>query len=168
MNKIFKVVFNKSLSTYVAVSELAKGKSKSSKTKTSALVATGLLSLAGVASGSYLTPEKPLNAINNLTYHPESVTTRIIVEDVPVGNEELSKFNSFKQFYSSKVLTERKYESSDVEGQTEKLVKKFKEKKPHEIGKMGLDPKSGNFTDRLGIINNTRFFYRMKMLCYLF
>lgn len=158
MNKIFKVVFNKSLSTYVAVSELAKGKSKSSKTKTSALVATGLLSLAGVASGSYLTPEKPLNAINNLTYHPESVTTRIIVEDVPVGNEELSKFNSFKQFYSSKVLTERKYESSDVEGQTEKLVKKFKEKKPYEIGKMGLDPKSGNFTDRLGIINNTRFF----------
>lgn len=158
MNKIFKVVFNKSLSTYVAVSELAKGKSKSSKTKTSALVATGLLSLAGVASASYLTPEKPLNAINNLTYHPESVTTRIIVEDVPVGNEELSKFNSFKQFYSSKVLTERKYESSDVEGQTEKLVEKFKEKKPHTIGKMGLDPKSGNFTDRLGVINNTRFF----------
>lgn len=158
MNKIFKVVFNKSLSTYVAVSELAKGKSKSSKTKTSALVATGLLSLAGVASASYLTPYKPSNAIENLTYHPEEISSRVILEDVPVGIDELSKHNSFKRYFSESVLKNRKYESDKVEGQTASLVKDFKVKAYKEIDSTALDSKSGSFTKRLEESQNTRFF----------
>lgn len=159
MNKVFKVVFNKSLSTYVAVSELAKGKSKSSKTKTSALVATGLLSLAGVASGSYLTPEKPSHPIENLTYHPETIPSRVILEDVPVGNDDLSKYNSFKEYYSQTVLNGRKYEADKVEGQTHSLVSDFKKLKGYkEIGSMALDSQSGDFTKRLGTSDNTRFF----------
>ncbi|WDU55008.1 autotransporter outer membrane beta-barrel domain-containing protein [Taylorella equigenitalis] len=158
MNKIFKVVFNKSLSTYVAVSELAKGKSKSSKTKTSALVATGLLSLAGVASGGYLTPDRPFNAIDNITYHPESVTTRIIVEDVPVGSEDLSKHKSFKEYYASTVLKNRRYEAEKVEGRTGSLVQEFQKKGYYTIPKMGLDSSLGNLNKRLITQDKNRYF----------
>lgn len=158
MNKIFKVVFNKSLSTYVAVSELAKGKSKSSKTKTSALVATGLLSLAGVASGGYLTPDRPFNAIDNITYHPESVTTRIIVEDVPVGSEDLSKHKSFKEYYASTVLKNRRYEAEKVEGRTGSLVQEFQKKGYYTIPKMGLDSSLGNLNKRLIKQDKNRYF----------
>ncbi|ADU91712.1 autotransporter outer membrane beta-barrel domain-containing protein [Taylorella equigenitalis] len=158
MNKIFKVVFNKSLSTYVAVSELAKVKSKSSKTKTSALVATGLLSLAGVASGGYLTPDRPFNAIDNITYHPESVTTRIIVEDVPVGSEDLSKHKSFKEYYASTVLKNRRYEAEKVEGRTGSLVQEFQKKGYYTIPKMGLDSSLGNLNKRLITQDKNRYF----------
>lgn len=38
MNKIYKVIWNATLGTWVAVSEVAKGKTKSSKTNTTAAV----------------------------------------------------------------------------------------------------------------------------------
>lgn len=158
MNKIYKVVFNKSLSTYVAVSELAKGHSKSSKNKTSALVAAGLISIAGVASASYLSIPKPQGGLDNVTYHPESVTSRVIVDDIPVGNEELSEYKSFVDYYSKSVLKGRKYESDSIEGKSHALIGKFKEKSFYNIPKMGFDSDLGNFNKRLKTQNDTRFF----------
>lgn len=156
MNKIYKVVFNKSLSTYVAVSELAKGHSKSSKTKTSALVAAGLISIAGVASASYLSIPKPQGGLDNVTYHPESVTSRVIVDDIPVGNEELSEYKSFVDYFDKKILVNRKKYSSN-EGQTTDLLNEYK-KNAYVLNSMAFDSSTGDLTKRLNAKNTTRFF----------
>lgn len=135
MNKIFKVVFNKSLSTYVAVSELAKGKSKSSKTKTSALVATGLLSLAGVASGidvelsvTPLTPNGVSDSLDNAGFEAVPVNDenilpnsnrfltkdglpgRQILEDVPFQNEQIQEYRTFSEYFNKKISLERNFD----------------------------------------------------------
>lgn len=150
MNKIYKVVFNKSLSTYVAVSELAKGHSKSSKTKTSALVAAGLISIAGVASASYLTPYKPKDHLSNITYHPEVVTSRVIVDEIPVGNLELSKYKSFSEFYNNEILKERKIESEFVEGKSvEKIVKYKKDDKFLKLESMAFESIGKGLADKI-------------------
>ena len=63
MNKIYKVVWNATLCTWVAVSELAKGKTKSSKV-------TKIVGAATVAAMSFApamaAPQLPLDASGNL------------------------------------------------------------------------------------------------------
>lgn len=157
MNKIYKVVFNKSLSTYVAVSELAKGHSKSSKTKTSALVAAGLISIAGVASASYLTPEKPRDPLGNITYHPEVVTSRVIVDEIPVGDKVFSNYKSFVEFYNGEVLKERKIEADKVEGKSYSLIKGYRDNKNFiKIKSLSFDSESNDLADRLKTNNSNK------------
>lgn len=157
MNKIYKVVFNKSLSTYVAVSELAKGHSKSSKNKTSALVAAGLISIAGVASASYLTPEKPRDPLSNITYHPEVVTSRVIVDEIPVGDKGFSNYKSFVEFYNGEVLKDRKIEADTVEGKSYGLIKGYRENNNFiKIQRLSFDTESKDLADRLKPANGNK------------
>lgn len=140
MNNIFKVVFNKSLSTYVAVSELAKGKSKSSKTKTSALVATGLLSLAGVAVGSGagagVTVDvdfegAPVNRENILPNSSEFFTkdelpSRKMLEDIPYNNEKINGYSTFSSYFKKELSRERDFDPDAEPGLSNKLYKFYK------------------------------------------
>ncbi|WEE00571.1 autotransporter outer membrane beta-barrel domain-containing protein [Taylorella equigenitalis] len=124
MNKIFKVVFNKSLSTYVAVSELAKGKSKSSKTKTSALVATGLLSLAGVAVGSGAESSVvPImsSGVGDLAVIPIGPVGALVEPDfegVPENEENIlpnsNKFLTKDELPGRRILEEVPYENDEI------------------------------------------------------
>lgn len=144
MNKIYKVVFNKSLSTYVAVSEHAKGHSKSSKTKTSALVAAGLISIAGVASASYLAPKKPLEylSLENTTYHPETIPNKV-TNDL-MAKEDDSDDDDFRGLFDLSLLAERDTESSVIRGFSTGVEKIFDNQKNSRIFK-GIEQK-GNST----------------------
>lgn len=57
MNKIYKVIWNATLSAWVAVSELAKGKTKSSKV-------TGIVGAATVSLMVAFSPEAMANTID--------------------------------------------------------------------------------------------------------
>ena len=74
MNKIYKVIWNATLCTWVAVSELAKGKTKSSKV-------TKIVGAATVAAMSFApamaAPQLPLDASGNLNIGDGNVVTTI-------------------------------------------------------------------------------------------
>ena len=86
MNKIYKVIWNATLCTWVAVSELAKGKTKSSKvTKIVGAATVAAMSIAPAMAQSQL----PLDASGNLNIGDNNVVTTIDSYVIGANNEVL-------------------------------------------------------------------------------
>ena len=86
MNKIYKVIWNATLCTWVAVSELAKGKTKSSKvTKIVGAATVAAMSIAPAMAQSQL----PLDSSGNLNIGDNNVVTTIDSYVIGANNEVL-------------------------------------------------------------------------------
>lgn len=114
MNKVFKVVYNNALSTWVAVSEIAKGHSKSSKSTAKTMIALSLLSFAGSATASSLKPLPPegVDPLPNTTYHPEEIPNKMFMEEVPVDNWHFPEYKTFREYFDAEIYSNRK---ADIE-----------------------------------------------------
>ena len=90
MNKIYKVVWNATLCTWVAVSELAKGKTKSSKvTKIVGAATVAAMSIAPAMAA----PQVPLDSSGNLNIGDNVVTT---IDSYAIGaNNEVLHRDTF-------------------------------------------------------------------------
>lgn len=95
MNKTFKVIYNKSLGIYVAVSETTKSKGKSTKSVVAgAILLTSSIAFAGPSGGVVVGGTANISAIGNTTTINQATNRAIINwQGFNVGSAETVKFN---------------------------------------------------------------------------